>query len=178
MGRYYSLDLRLRVASFVEAGHSRRAAARPLGSATVVRSSWRSGRRGLDPPLRTAKAARPEAAGSCPMRAFLIQAVEAEPAITMPELAARLLGGARSVGGPGDALAPPLPFAASHIKKSLMAAECARADVRDERRVWRRQRQPRMRQEPHRLVFFDETYVNTKMTRLRGRCRKGQRLRT
>jgi hypothetical protein len=25
-----------------------------------------------------------------------------------------------------------------------------------------------MRQEPHRLIFLDETYVNTKMTRLRG----------
>jgi transposase len=35
-----------------------------------------------------------------------------------------------------------------------------------------------MRQEPHRLVFLDETYVNTKMTRLRGRSRRGQRLRT
>jgi transposase len=58
-----------------------------------------------------------------------------------------------------------------------MAAECARADVRDERRVWHVQRQPHMRQEPHRLVFLDETYGNTKMTRLRGRSRKGQRLR-
>jgi transposase len=35
-----------------------------------------------------------------------------------------------------------------------------------------------MRQQPYRLVFLDETYVNTKMTRLRGRSRKGQRLRT
>ncbi len=57
-----------------------------------------------------------------------------------------------------------------------MAAECARADIRDERRVWRDQRQPRMREQPHRLVFLDETSVNTKMTRLRGRSRKGQRL--
>jgi rRNA pseudouridine-1189 N-methylase Emg1 (Nep1/Mra1 family) len=56
-----------------------------------------------------------------------------------------------------------------------MAAECARADVRDERQVWRTQR--RMREQPHRLIFLDETYVNTKMTRLRGRSRKGQRLR-
>lgn len=31
-----------------------------------------------------------------------------------------------------------------------------------------------MRQRPHRLVFVDETYVNTKMTRLRGRSRKGR----
>jgi hypothetical protein len=53
-----------------------------------------------------------------------------------------------------------------------MAAECARADVRDERRVWHAQRQPRMREQPHRLIFLDETYVNTKMTRLRGRSRR------
>ena len=58
-----------------------------------------------------------------------------------------------------------------------MAAECARADVREERRVWHAQRQPRMRQQPYRLVFLDETYVNTKMARLRGRSRKGERLR-
>jgi len=58
-----------------------------------------------------------------------------------------------------------------------MAAECARADVREERRVWTEQRQPRMRQQPHRLVFLDETFVTTKMTRRRGRARKGQRLR-
>jgi transposase len=59
-----------------------------------------------------------------------------------------------------------------------MAAECARADLRNERRVWKHQRQPCMRQQSHRLVFVDETYVNTKMTRLRGRGRKGRRLRT
>ena len=33
-----------------------------------------------------------------------------------------------------------------------------------------------MCQEPHRLVFLDETGTSTKMTRLRGRCPKGQRL--
>ncbi|MGZ9724333.1 IS630 family transposase [Rhizobium miluonense] len=39
-------------------------------------------------------------------------------------------------------------------------------------------RQPRMRLEPHRFVFLDETGTTTKMTRLRGRCPKGQRLRS
>ncbi len=57
-----------------------------------------------------------------------------------------------------------------------MASECARADVREDRDAWRDRRQPRMRREPHRLVFVDETSVNTKMVRLRGRCRRGQRL--
>ena len=33
-----------------------------------------------------------------------------------------------------------------------------------------------MQHEPHRLVFLDETGTSTKMTRLRGRCPKGQRL--
>src|ERR1700691_158435 len=35
-----------------------------------------------------------------------------------------------------------------------------------------------MRTEPHRLVFLDETGTNTKMTRARGRCAKGGRLRS
>jgi hypothetical protein len=33
-----------------------------------------------------------------------------------------------------------------------------------------------MREQPRRLVFLDESYVNTRMTRRRGRSRKGQRL--
>lgn len=41
---------------------------------------------------------------------------------------------------------------------------------------WRLDRQPRMREQPHRLVFVDETATTTKMTRLRGRARRGQRL--
>ena len=49
--------------------------------------------------------------------------------------------------------------------------------MRQARGPWRTKRQPRMRQEPHRLVFLDETGgTSTKMTRLRGRCLKGQRL--
>ena len=58
-----------------------------------------------------------------------------------------------------------------------MASERERADVRERRREWIEKRQPRMRLQPARLVFIDETAVNTKMTRLRGRSRRGQRLR-
>ncbi len=42
--------------------------------------------------------------------------------------------------------------------------------------MWKAYRQPRMRAEPHRLVFIDETGTTTKMTRLRGRSRRGTRL--
>jgi len=57
-----------------------------------------------------------------------------------------------------------------------MAGECGRDDVKQKRREWITHRQPRMRQEPQRLVFLDETGTTTKMTRLRGRSRRGERL--
>lgn len=43
--------------------------------------------------------------------------------------------------------------------------------------MWIAHRQPRMRLEPHRLVFIDETSTTTKMTRTRGRAPRGERLR-
>lgn len=49
-----------------------------------------------------------------------------------------------------------------------MASECARQHIRKARQAWIGRRQPRMRRQPHRLVFIYETSVNTKMTRLRG----------
>lgn len=58
-----------------------------------------------------------------------------------------------------------------------MASEIGREDVALARRTWRSGRQARMRQEPHRLVFIDETGTTTKMTRLRGRAQRGQRYR-
>ena len=48
--------------------------------------------------------------------------------------------------------------------------------MRARRYDWQHRRQPRMRLEPHRLVFIDETAVTTKMTRLRGRSPCGTRL--
>ena len=78
MGHCYSLDLRVRVADFVAAGHSCRAAARhfagrrpaTLLSATVSPSSS-YGEHGIPAPRRPpAKAARPGAASSRPMRRF------------------------------------------------------------------------------------------------------------
>ena len=62
---------------------------------------------------------------------------------------------------------------ASALKKSLRAAEQQRADVARARRRWIwRQRLL----DSSGLVFIDETSVNTNMARLRGRCRRGERL--
>ena len=57
-----------------------------------------------------------------------------------------------------------------------MAQERNRPDVRVARHLWTGQRQARMRAEPHRLVFLDETSVKTNLTRLRGRAPVGERL--
>ncbi|PWJ09611.1 Transposase [Jannaschia seohaensis] len=61
-------------------------------------------------------------------------------------------------------------------KKSLSATETSRPAIRKARRDWVRRRLPRMRDEPHRLVFVDETSVKTNMVRLRGRAPVGRRL--
>jgi transposase len=57
-----------------------------------------------------------------------------------------------------------------------VAQERDRLDVRVARHLWTTQRQARMRAEPHRLVFLDETSVKTNLTRLRGRAPVGARL--
>jgi transposase len=57
-----------------------------------------------------------------------------------------------------------------------MASEAEREDVRQARDEWKAHRQPRMRERMHRLIFLDETGTTTKMTRLRGRARRGARL--
>ena len=59
------------------------------------------------------------------------------------------------------------------FKKSLRASEQDRPDVARWRRQWKA-RQATI--DPARLVFIDETWAKTNMTRTHGRCAKGQRL--
>jgi transposase len=90
MGRCYSLDLRVRVAGFVEAGHSRRAAARHFGvsDSFAIKLLRRQAQSGSPAPARQG---RPRGTGRlASYETFLMQTVEAKPDITMPELAARL----------------------------------------------------------------------------------------
>ena len=87
----YSLDLRVRIIAFVEAGHSRRAAARHFGvsDSCAIKLLRRQAQSGSPAPARQG---RPPGSGKlAPYAAFLIATVEAKPDITMPELAARLL---------------------------------------------------------------------------------------
>lgn len=176
MGRAHSLDLRERVYGDVAAGKSRRSAARRFGvsASTGVRLARRMAETGS---LAPARQGRPPGAGKlAPYGDRLFGWVEAEPDISMPELAAKLEAECGIVAHPAS-LSRLLRAAGFTVKKTLLADETARADVAERRRSWKRGRQPRMREEPHRLVFVDETATTTKMTRLRGRARRGERLR-
>ena len=91
MGRCYSLDLRERVAKFVSSGFSRRAAARHFGvsESFAIKLVQHEARSGSPAPVRQG---RPPGSGKlAPFESFLIAEVEAEPDITMPALADRLL---------------------------------------------------------------------------------------
>lgn len=90
MGRPHSLDLRERVYGDVASGQSRRAAARRFGvsASTGVRLAKRMEETGsLAPPRQ----GRPPGGGKLALHCDrLIGWVEAEPDISMPELAAKL----------------------------------------------------------------------------------------
>ncbi len=73
----------------------------------------------------------------------------------------------------GDDLEDARPLRPDIQEKSLRAAEQDRPDVAAARDTWRAA-QPGL--DPRRLVFVDETWAKTNMTRLRGRSRKGTRL--
>lgn len=90
MGKSYSIDLRDRIAAFVEEGHSRRAASRRLGvsESFAVKLMQRMAKLGS---LLPATQGRPPGSGKLAAHeAFLIRTVEQTPDITMPELSARL----------------------------------------------------------------------------------------
>jgi transposase len=174
MGKSYSSDLRERISAHVLAGYSRREAARRFGvsPSCAIKLVQRVSKTGSAAP---APQGRPPGAGK--LAAYLttlIRWVDEQPDITMPELAKKL---EQNSGLKAHPACPGSSFQlASDIKKRLMASECGRDDVSLARRRWRLDRQPRMREERHRLYFIDETATTTKMTRLRGRAPKNRRL--
>ena len=65
---------------------------------------------------------------------------------------------------------------ATAIKKTLLAIEQHRRDVAEERKIWILKRQPVMAKLKERLVFIDETSLNTKMVKTTGWGPKGERV--
>jgi len=176
MPKAYALDLRDRVARLVAGGRSCHAAAAHfcVSVSFVVR---------LMKTFRTTGSLKPKPSGGRrhakldPHRAFLIARIEEKADIPMPELAAELAAATGTTADPAS-LARFLIRNGYRFKKTLAASEQDRPGIKAARAEWTTPRQPHMRLEPHRLIFIDATGTTTKMTRLRGRCLRGQRLRS
>ena len=170
MGAPYSLDLRERVVAAVAAGMSRAQAAAlyQVSHSSAIRWTKRN--------VETGSPAALPMGGKKPFalaeEATWIRARVAEkPDITGRELLAELTGRGVEVSYYG--VWHFLDRAALSFKKSLRASEQERADVARRRRQWK-ERQGRV--SAARLVFIDETWAKTNMTRTHGRCARGQRL--
>ena len=169
MPKAYSSDMRGRVIARVESGGSRREAAEHYyvsASAAViwVKCFHETGR----------CAAKPRGGSISPLEkhaAFLLALIDAQPDLTLDEVVSVMRR--QRISGSRTAV---WRFFHRHkitFKKSLRAAEQERADAARARRRWMREQGML---DPSRLVFIDETSANTKMVRLNGRCRRGERL--
>ena len=169
MARAYSQDLRDRVIDAVtREGLSRRAAARRFGVSSASAIKWlqrvhRTGERGSAGTGGHRSKVQP---------ASLLAVIAAQPDITLAALAARLLE-ERGVRADTGMLSRFFTGAGISFKKSLSASEQARPDIARRRARWQR---AQGQLDPHRLVFIDETWAKTNMTRSHGRCPRGQRL--
>ena len=106
-------------------------------------------------------------------RGVVLAAIDAQVDITLTELADLL----RNQHGASFARSTIWRLLDRHgvsIKKTAHAAEQDRPDVAARRRAWF-DAQPDL--DPRRLVFIDETGASTKMARLYGRARRGERCR-
>ena len=170
MPKTYSGDLRERVVGAVATGASRREAAELFDIAASTAVKW----------LRRLRetgsvAAKPRGGSTSPLEehaAVIVALVKERPDATYDELLAALA--ARQINTSRGAL---WRFFARHRitrkKKSLRAAEQQREDVARARRRWIREQGLL---DPARLVFVDETGVNTHMVRLYGHAPRGVRL--
>ena len=103
--------------------------------------------------------------------------IEETPDMTLDELSARLRD-IHQARAPKSTIDDWLRSRNISFKKTAHASEQERADVQAARAVWRK-RQAWLVAHPEKIgniVFIDETGINTKMARLRGRCRRGRRM--
>ena len=173
MAKTLSEDLRSRMLAAIDAGLSRRAAAERFGVGVATAIRWANTFR-----LTGATAALPKGGDRRSHRIeayrdIILAAVDAKVDTTLAELADML----RRDHGARFAPSTVWRFLDRHamtVKKTAHASEQERPDVAARRRAWF-DAQPDLA--PERLVFIDETGASTKMARLRGRAKRGQRCR-
>ncbi len=170
MARAYSLDLRERVVAFVASGQTTRAASAvfDVSVASVVKWTQRVKESG-------SAAAKPMG-GKRPFlleteRDWLLARLDEKPDLTLHALRDELRE--RGVAVSCDTLWRFLKRQEISFKKTLFAAEQDRPDVARRRLRWKKYQ---ARIDPSRLVFIDETWAKTNMTRTRGWRRRGKPL--
>ena len=163
MARAYSLDLRERVVAAVAAGESCRAVATKfkVSVASIVKWSQRF--------RATGSAAAYKVRGRRPYplageRDWLLARLAEKPDITLRALGAELA--ARGIKVSHFAVWHFFEHEGISFKKSLQASEQDRPDVARRRTQWRKYQG---RLDPSRLVFIDDTWAKTNMTRTHGR---------
>jgi transposase len=173
MARAYSQDLRDRVINVVERGSMGcREAARhfEVSASTAIKWVQRYRRVG---DRRHAGTGGHRPSKLKPHRAWLVAVIDAQPDLTLAALCQRFLD-ERGVRTDTGMLSRFFTGEGISFKKSVLPCEQDRPDVKRKRVGWKRHQG---RLDPKRLVFIDETWAKTNMTRTHGRCRKGARLR-
>jgi transposase len=170
MPKTYSSDLRERLAAAVTAGMSRNEAADVFSVAISTAVKWMQRLRDTG-----SWEAKPRGGGTSPLEQHkerILAVVGERPDATLKEILAALRK--QGIHTSKSALDR---FLARHKitrkKKSLRATEQKRKDVVRARRKWIREQGLL---DPAKLVFIDETSVNTHMVRLYGRGPSGVRL--
>ena len=173
MGRPYSRDLREQVVDAAAATSRRQAAVRfGVGAATAIRWMAAVAATGT---VAARPQGRPRRSKLDPHEAFLRGLIDAKDDITLEEMRARLRAERDLTVGLGTLWRFLDARDLTYKKKTAHAAEQERPDVKSAREAWF-ESQPDL--DPARLVFIDETWTSTTMARTRGRCTRGERLRS
>ena len=173
MANYLSEDLRIRVIEAVEAGSSRRGAAARFGVSVSSAIRWVDVW-APDGPHRALSERRRPAVGTDRGRGRVLAGQGGGDAGHHTRGVAGAAERARPVGRDRHGVAVLRSPWDQLQKKTAHAAEQERPDVAARRWAWF-ESQPDL--DPRRLVFIDETGASTKMARLRGRSKRGQRCR-
>ena len=172
MSRSYSTDLRVRVIGAISGDLSARQAAARFGIGVSTAVAWYRRYR------ETGEvAARKQGHGGGSKldahEAFILALVRERPDISLAEIAERLAE-ERAVSACPATVWYFLERRGMSFKKTAHAAEQERPDVALRRQAWFEAR-PAL--DPEKLIFIDETGASTKMARLRGRAKRGERCR-
>ena len=173
LGQSLSQDLRERVLAAVDGGSSPYEVATVFGvSVSYIYKALVRRRETGDSGPNPNRGHRPRAL-SVEQEHALAARIGEEPDITLVKLQAWLYE-AHGVKLSSGAVWNAVDRLGLTYKKSLSASEQDRPDVAAARMKWQ-ENQPTL--DPNRLVFVDESGVNTKMVRLYGRAPEGERLR-